>query len=289
MTLVPDDALIGGHRVAHGRHGGGEPLVLIHGTPSTSHIWRNVLPSLVEAGFRVHVFDLLGFGRSERPHDPTVDTSVSGQVGVVLGLFEEWELESAHVVAHDIGGAVALRLACFHPERVRSLTVADPCSFDSWPSKRTAQQMADGLDVLISASPETHRAHFEEWLLSTVVDPTRLRAEALDHYLEQITGPVGQASFFQHQVRHYDPRHTMELNDRLAGLTDFPVHLIWGADDAWQVVDWGHKLRNAIPGSTLTLIESAGHFCMEDQPEQVTAAILTGIHPLRSRPKRREP
>ena len=277
MTLVPDNAIVGGFRVAHGRHGNGEPLVLIHGTPSSSHIWRNVVPSLVDAGYQVHLLDLLGFGRSERPHDPDVDTSVSAQVQVVVGLMGEWGLESAHVVAHDIGGSVALRIAAFHPELVRSLTVADPCTFDSWPSPRTRQQMADGLDRLIAAPPDVHRAHFEEWILSTVVDQTRLRAEAIEHYLDQITGPVGQASLFQHQIRHYDPRHTMELNGHLAAMTGFPVHIIWGADDAWQVVDWAHKLHGAIPGSTLTVIDDAGHFCMEDRPDAVADAILDGL------------
>ncbi len=153
MTLVPDNAIVGGFRIAHGSHGEGEPLVLIHGTPSSSHIWRNVLPSLVDAGYKVHTLDLLGFGRSERPLDLNVDTSVSGQVDVVIGLMDEWGLGSANVVAHDIGGSVALRIAAFHPGRVRSLTVADPCTFDSWPSPRTKQQMADGLDKLIAAPP----------------------------------------------------------------------------------------------------------------------------------------
>lgn len=277
MTLVPDNAIICGFRIANGRHGDGEPLVLIHGTPSSSHIWRNVLPVLVDAGYEVHIFDLLGFGRSERPHDPQVDTSVSAQVDIVIGLMDEWGLGSAHVVAHDIGGAVALRIAAFHAERVRSLTVADPCTFDSWPSPRTRQQMADGLDKLISAPPDLHRAHFEEWILSTVVDQTRLRAEALDHYLAQITGPVGQASLFQHQVRHYDARHTMELNDHLGTMTAFPVHIIWGAEDGWQILDWAYKLHAAIPGSQLTVIDEAGHFCMEDRPDAVAEAILQGL------------
>ncbi|MEM7092612.1 MAG: alpha/beta hydrolase [Actinomycetota bacterium] len=274
MTLVPDNAIVGGFRVAHGIHGAGEPLVLIHGTPSSSHIWRNVLPELVAAGYHVHILDLLGFGRSERPQEPSIDTSVTAQVDIVVELMDHWGLDHAHIVGHDIGGSTALRLAVFHPDRLRSLTVADPCSFDSWPSPRTKVQMAEGLDKLIAAPPNEHRAHFEEWLLSTVVDPTRLRAEALDHYLDQISGPIGQASLFHHQVRHYDERHTMELNDHLAGLTGFPVHIIWGADDAWQVLDWAHRLHAAIPGSHLTVIEDAGHFCMEDRPDAVAAAIL---------------
>ena len=75
--LLNDNVIIDGQRIACGTHGTGDPLVLIHGTPSHSFIWRNVVPKLNDTGYRVHLFDLLGFGASERPRDPAVDTSVA--------------------------------------------------------------------------------------------------------------------------------------------------------------------------------------------------------------------
>lgn len=157
--LVTDHALINGVRIAHGVHGQGEPVVLVHGTPSSSYIWRNVLPPLVEAGYRVHVYDLLGYGLSERPWSDTVDTSVAGQVPILEGLMTLWGLDQAHIVSHDIGGAVAQRLAMFSPERLISLTLIDVCSFDSWPSKRTHEQMQEGLESLIKKPHDAHREH----------------------------------------------------------------------------------------------------------------------------------
>ncbi|MEH6739629.1 MAG: alpha/beta fold hydrolase, partial [Sulfitobacter sp.] len=70
--IVVDHTLINNTRIAHGVHGAGEPVVLIHGTPSSSYIWRNVMPHLVTAGYQVHVFDLLGYGLSERPWDTNI-------------------------------------------------------------------------------------------------------------------------------------------------------------------------------------------------------------------------
>ena len=69
QKLVPHHCLIGDTRIAHGVHGPqeGEPVVLVHGTPSSSIIWRDVVARLTAAGYRTHVFDLLGFGLSERP------------------------------------------------------------------------------------------------------------------------------------------------------------------------------------------------------------------------------
>jgi len=274
-SIVPDDTLINGYRVAHGTHGTGEPVVLVHGTPSSSYIWRNVYPKLVDAGYKVHLFDLLGFGLSERPWDQSVDTSVSGQVPILHGLFDEWGLDTAHVVAHDIGGSVGLRFGVFHPDQAETLTVLDSCTFDSWPSARTKQQMADGLDVLIRKPDQEHRDHFREWLLTTVEDKETFDADALKVFLEYISGPVGQASLFQHQISHYDSKHTMEINDDLTGLGERPIQIIWGEKDAWQVTEWAHKLHAAIPGSDLHIVPDAGHFLMEDNATTVADLLTT--------------
>ncbi|KAM0425075.1 hypothetical protein ACHAPT_009634 [Fusarium lateritium] len=275
QPIVTENTLIRGSRIAYGVYGTGTPVVLLHGTPSSSLIWRSIVPKLVEKGFKVHVFDLLGFGLSERPWDSAVDTSMTGQVPILEGLLSLWGLEKTHVIAHDIGGGIAQRFSVFSPERVLSLTLIDVVSFDSYPSKRTKQQMQNGLESLIKVSSDDHRAHFREWLLSAVKNPSKLEQSSLNSYLDYISGPIGQPSLFEHQVRHYDPKHTMEVAPRLGELAKIPVQLIWGADDAWQVVDWAHKLNEAIPGSELNIVEDAGHFSLEDQSERISELLVS--------------
>lgn len=275
QPIVTENVLIRGSRVSYGVYGSGEPIVLIHGTPSSSLIWRNVVPSLTKAGYKVHVFDQLGYGLSERPWDPNVDTSMSGQVPILESLLAHWQLEKFHLVAHDIGGGIAQRFAVFHTHRLLSLTLIDVVSFDSYPSKRTKEQMEAGIDALVKVPDSDHRQHFRDWLLSTVQDKKKLSDTSLESYVEYISGPVGQGSLFQHQVRHYDPKHTMQIAGRLRELESIPVKLIWGADDAWQVVSWAHKLHEAIPGSELDILEDCGHFSPEDQPEKVADRIIS--------------
>jgi len=65
------------------------------------------------------------------------------------------------------------------------------------------------------------------------------------------------------------------LADRMHVLGQFPVKLIWGADDGWQVTDWAHKLNAAIPGSDLDILEDCGHFSPEDQPAKISEIIAT--------------
>src|SRR5690606_9371222 len=96
---------------------------------------------------------------------------------------------------------------------------------------------------------------------------------ALESYLDIISGPIGQASFYQHQVAHYDSRHTEEVAGRLHELESLPVRLIWGKCDAWQPVKWARQLHASIPGSDLHIIPNAGHFVMEDDADAVSALL----------------
>ena len=199
---------------------------------------------------------------------------MTAQVPILDGLMAHWGLDDAHVISHDIGGAIAQRFAVFSPERVRSLTLIDVCSFDSWPSKRTREQMQEGLKRLINKPDAEHRDHFRAWLLSAVNDKQSLSETALEIYLDYITGPIGQGSLFQHQISHYDPKHTLEIADRLTELSALPVQIIWGEDDAWQVVDWAQKLNDAIPNSTLHILKDCGHFAMEDKPDEINRHLV---------------
>ncbi|PWY89621.1 2-hydroxy-6-oxononadienedioate/2-hydroxy-6-oxononatrienedioate hydrolase [Aspergillus sclerotioniger CBS 115572] len=280
--VVTEHILINNHRIAYGIHSPPTststttptPIILIHGTPSSSLIWRHIIPPLTTTGYKVHVYDLLSYGLSERPWDPKTDTSISGQVPILLSLLDHWSITSAHIIAHDIGGGIAQRFCILHPDKINilSLTLIDTVSFNSYPSERTKAQMQEGLETLIQAPNGTHREHFKEWILSTVTDTGKMRMEeegSLDAYLEYISNPVGQASFFQHQVKHYDSRHTMEVAGRIGELGRVPVMIVWGREDRWQVLQWGENLKRCIPGAELSVIDGGGHFVMEDRPEVV--------------------
>lgn len=199
-------------------------------TPSSSLIWRKVLPHLTGSGYKVHVYNLLGYGLSERPWNPEIDTSISGQVPILEALLDHWKLQTFHLIAHDIGGGIAQRFGVFFPHRLRSLSLIDVVSFDSYPSKRTKEQMKNGLETLIKTKEDEHRWHFKDWLLSAVYDKRKFADGNLDAFLEYISGPIGQSSLFQNQV--HDPKHTMEIAHRLHELSVLPVKIVWGADDA---------------------------------------------------------
>src|SRR5918912_751047 len=92
--------------VAYDILGFGPPLILAHGTPTRSYIWRDVVLGLA-GRFSVHVFDLLGFGQSERREG--LDVSIPNQARLLAELVETLNLDTPSIAGHDIGGAIALR------------------------------------------------------------------------------------------------------------------------------------------------------------------------------------
>jgi pimeloyl-ACP methyl ester carboxylesterase len=102
--------------------GEGVPVLLLHGFPDSSRVWRHQVPALVGAGFHVVAPDLRGFGESDKPDDVEA-YAVRRSVADVVAILDELEIERAHVVGHDWGAAVAWALAAFVPPRVDRLIV----------------------------------------------------------------------------------------------------------------------------------------------------------------------
>ena len=96
-------------------------MVLIHGVPSSSFLYRKVIDELAARGLRGIAFDLPGLGLADRPHD--FDYTWTGLGRFARDAVDALELERFHLVVHDIGGPVGLELAAAAPERIRSLTV----------------------------------------------------------------------------------------------------------------------------------------------------------------------
>ena len=109
----------------------GRPVVLLHGFPDSAALWRNQVPPLVEAGFRVITPDLRGFGRSDAP-EPVEAYSLLTSAFDVTSILDELGIERAHVVGHDFGSALAWVFATFCAERLDHLvamSVGHPAAF----------------------------------------------------------------------------------------------------------------------------------------------------------------
>jgi pimeloyl-ACP methyl ester carboxylesterase len=102
--------------------GSGTPVLLLHGWPDSAYVWRNQIPFLTRHGFRTIAPDMRGFGQSSRPAE-AAEYALRKSVGDMIGLLDALELDSAHVVGHDWGAAVAWGTAMAHPDRIEKLVV----------------------------------------------------------------------------------------------------------------------------------------------------------------------
>jgi pimeloyl-ACP methyl ester carboxylesterase len=278
-TFLDLTVVVDGVRIACRHRGAGDPVVFLHGTPSHAYIWRKVVPAVEAQGYRVITYDLLGFGESERPVDR--DTSVAGQAVLLEQLLDHFGVERFTLVAHDIGGAIAQIFGTEHPARLEALILLDTVSYDSWPSETWREIIRNHFDSYAAMPQDEFEAMLRRQLEMTVTDPANMAGETLEAYLAPHRGAIGRASFFEHQVRHYDSTYTERLVDRLERLT-MPVRILWGAEDRWQPTTYAERLASDIPDAELVIIPEAGHFVIEDAPERVTEQILDVLSRMRA-------
>jgi pimeloyl-ACP methyl ester carboxylesterase len=145
---------VSGGEISYDVLGYGPSLILVHGTPSRSYIWRDVASRLADR-FTVYVFDLLGFGQSERREG--LDVSISGQSRVLDELVEAWELDAPSVVGHDIGGAIALRTHLLEGVSFGCIALLDSVVLRPWITPTTRHVKAH-LDVYRTMPAKTFEA-----------------------------------------------------------------------------------------------------------------------------------
>jgi pimeloyl-ACP methyl ester carboxylesterase len=247
--------------------GAGPPLVLVHGTPASSYLWRHIAPALAE-DHTVHVFDLVGFGSSERRLEQRLGIAV--HASVLAELVDQWELDRPVLVGHDFGAAAALRAHLVDEVSVSALALLAAPVIRPYitPATRHMQEHLDAYQTMPNdVFAELAAAH----LRRAVVHP--MSDEDFDAAFGQWSGERGQALWLRNVAQH-DERETAEFEDRL-GTIAAPCLILSGAEDRWVDPASATTLQDRIPGSERHIIPDAGHFLMEDQPNAVTQRLRT--------------
>jgi pimeloyl-ACP methyl ester carboxylesterase len=257
---------VSGGEISYDVLGYGPSLILVHGTPSRSYIWRDVASRLADR-FTVYVFDLLGFGQSERREG--LDVSISGQSRVLDELVEAWELDAPSVAGHDIGGAIALRTHLLEGVSFGCIALLDSVVLRPWITPTTRHVKAH-LDVYRTMPAKTFEAIVASHLRTATHKP--LDDHAFATYLEGWRGESGQRLYLNKDAQ-LDERDTAEFEPLLPSI-GVPVSIIWGEQDAWLDPALAERLHELIPGSDLLVLQETGHFAMEDSPQHVTAALF---------------
>jgi len=268
---LPETFVFEGQTVRFGHIGAsdGTPLVLVHGTPFSSVVWRRIAPHLSERR-TLYYYDLLGYGRSEMRADQDVSLAVQGRL--FAALLNHWGLTKTDVVAHDFGGCTALRAHLLHGCDYRSLTLIDPVALAPWGSP-FVRHVREHETAFAGLPPYIHAAILPAYIAGAAFHP--LSPQTLQLYTDPWLGATGQAAFYR-QIAQMDQRYTDEIESRYDEIR-CRVRILWGKEDAWIPLERGQELAKRIVGSTLRVVPDAGHLVQEDAPEAVVAALLSGL------------
>lgn len=255
-----------GQNIAWGKIGTGDPLVLVHGTPFSSQVWRRIAPLLAQR-WTVYFYDLIGYGMSEKAYNQDVSLAVQNEL--LTAMFNHWGVDRPEILCHDFGGATALRAYYLNDLRYKRMTIFDPVAVAPWGSPFVTHVRQ--FEAAFSGLPAyAHDALLRAYLQSAA--HKKLTEEALQIYMKPWQGEAGQPAFYR-QIAQMDQKYTDQVESQYASL-DCPTTLLWGEKDEWIPLERGHKLASMLTAGQITVIPDAGHLIQEDAPEALVAAMF---------------
>ncbi len=256
---------VDGLRLAHLDEGEGRPVVFFHGEPTWSFLWRKVIPSVRDAGYRCIAPDYAGFGRSDKPTDLAWYT-YDRHVELMAELVEELDLHDATAVVHDWGGPIGLRLAVEHPERFSRLVIMDTGPFtghqkmsETWLNFREFVRgnpdVAVGLLVRGGCKNDPGDEVIAAYEAPYPTSEAKAGARAFPLILPTEPEAPGAAA-------------GRAVADALRG-DQRPTLLLWADSDPVLPFSVGERVAQQLNFPAPQKIENAGHFLQEDAGEEI--------------------
>ncbi len=262
---------IDGLRMHYLDEGEGDAVLLLHGEPTWSFLWRRTIAPLARQA-RVVAPDLIGFGRSDKPTDPGW-YSYDGHVASVARLVDGLGLDRLTVVVHDWGGPIGLRFAVEHEHLVERIVILDTgIAGGKPPSERWLRFR----DVVREVGGELDIGRLvEAGTAQGLTDEVRAAYDAPFPTPESKAGALAFPELVPTEPEHPSAAPMNAVRDALARWSK-PVLVVWGKDDTVLTPRIAEHFVELIPGAVAppTLLDGASHFLQEDRPDEVTAAIL---------------
>lgn len=255
--------------VAYSEVGVGEPVVLLHGIPTWSYLYHDVIPMLA-SHCRILAPDFLGHGYSDRRD--CFDRSLVAQTAMVLRFLDHLGIEQATMVGHDTGGGVALIMGIEHPDRVKRLVLCNVVAYDSWPID---DMIALGNPQWRDKLPKEVAEFVASGLSDGLHNSERLTAEFREAIVAPYSDEEGKISLIRN-ASALNTNHTTALVDRHRNI-DAPTLVLWGVHDPWQTIRDGERLAAEIPGARLKRLENASHWLQQDAPDAFAEEVLKFI------------
>jgi pimeloyl-ACP methyl ester carboxylesterase len=250
--------------------GTGPAVLLLHGFPDSSHVWRNQVPALAAAGFRAVAPDLRGFGESDAPA-AVEEYALGRSVADVLAVLDALSLERTHVVGHDWGAVVAWLVASLAPERVERL-VAMSVGHPNALRERTIEQREKAwYQLFFQFEAAEELLARDDWKLFREL----LRGDGDgERYLVDLARPGRLTAGLNWYRANLAPRLALEPQPQLPAVAA-PTLGLWSSGDNYLTEDRMVGSAEHVTGPwRYERIDSASHWLQLDRPARVNELLL---------------
>ncbi len=258
-------ALPNGQRIHYLDIGSGPVVVLLHGSGAGAcghSNFKGNYPALVEAGYRVILPDLIGFGYSDKPAD--VEYPLAFFVECVKQTLDVIGIEKYTLIGNSLGGAVALGFALTHPASVERLVLMAPGGLNDLPEYLAMPGMAALFALMGSGAPPTHESFKDFFIKAFVVNPACVDDQLVAERLELM------------KLQNPQVMKTMKvpnITERL-GEISCPALSLWGLNEKMMPDSGIMKLAKGLRYGRMVLVPQCGHWVMIEHRELFNRTVL---------------
>jgi haloalkane dehalogenase len=264
LSLEPRRTEVDGLAVAYRQAGTGPAVLLLHGWPTSSLLWRDVMPHLAHAN-RVVAIDLPGYGASAKPLDRRYDATF--YEGIIDGFLAALGIDRVALVVHDVGGPVGVHWALRNPGRVTGLGILNTLLYPEFSAAviEFVQRLTTPGEREKMVSPEG----LADLLRLGVRHPERLDPALLAEFVAPFADEDAREALARAAIG-LTLRQFREIGAALPTIAA-PVRVIYGRHDAVlpDIATTVERLWADIPGAQVTVLDDAAHFIQLDAPEEL--------------------
>jgi haloalkane dehalogenase len=262
-------AQVGGARLHYVDEGGGPPLLMLHGNPTWSFLYRRIITGLRDR-FRCIAVDHPGFGLSRA--GPGYGFTAAEHSSVLGQFVLELDLQALTMMVQDWGGPIGFGVATRHPDRFAGFVIGNTWA---WPKSDMGTQVFSRLlGSPIGGYLIRRRNFFVETVIPSSLKRTKLDERTMDAYRGPFPTPESR------EPVHVFPREILasrpflaEIERGLGALRDKPALIVWPTKDPAFRERERRRWEEIFPDHRTLILEGAGHYIQEDAPDEIVAAI----------------
>ncbi|MEW4452201.1 alpha/beta fold hydrolase [Bremerella sp. JC817] len=250
--------------------GSGQPILMVHGNPTWSFYWRNIVSQFRDQ-YRTIAVDHIGCGLSDKPQN--YNYCLQQHIDNLVTLIDQLDLRDINLLVHDWGGAIGLGAALARPDRFARLVLFNTGAFP--PPYCPLRIRACRIPGLGPWMVRTFNAFARPALTMATEKPEKFTPDVRAGYIapyDNYHNRIATARFVQDiplSTSHPTYGVLKQMEERLPSLSHLPIQLIWGAKDWCFRMECLERFQTIWPTARATVYEDCGHYVVEDASERI--------------------